>query len=100
MTTRKFTLGKTGDLQARFHQASRTVSAAIQHQRDLAAQLEAELYLAVSSETARGSGRSRRPDAPRRGRKRPRLHLILECLILHREFRGIKEDLLEEAWLP
>jgi hypothetical protein len=46
MTTRKFTLDKTGDLQARFHQAGRTVSTAIQHQRDLAAQLEAELYLA------------------------------------------------------
>ena len=45
MTTCKFTLGKTGDLQARFHQASRTVGTAIQHQRDLAAQLEAELYL-------------------------------------------------------
>ena len=37
MTTRKFTLGETGDLQAHFQD---------RHQRDLAAHLEAELYLA------------------------------------------------------
>ena len=39
MTTRKFTLGETGDLQASPGQPDR-------HQRDLAAHLEAELYLA------------------------------------------------------
>lgn len=46
MTTQKFTFAKTGDLQARFHQATRNMNAALHHARDLAAQLEAELYLA------------------------------------------------------
>lgn len=46
MTTHKFTFAKTGDLQARFHQATRNMNAAMHQARDLAAQLEAELYLA------------------------------------------------------
>jgi hypothetical protein len=46
MTTRTFNFGKTGQLQAHFRQANQNVATAIQHQRDLAAQLEAELYLA------------------------------------------------------
>lgn len=46
MTKQKFTLGKQGDLKARFHNADRRARCAMQQARDLAAQLEAELYLA------------------------------------------------------
>ena len=46
MTTHQFTLGRQGALQAKFEQASRELNAAIHQVRDLAAQLEAEQYLA------------------------------------------------------
>lgn len=46
MTTHKFNLGKHGDLQALFYKSTLNMNAAIHQVRDLAAQLEAELYLA------------------------------------------------------
>jgi hypothetical protein len=46
MTTHKFSFAKAGQLQAQFHQANADLRAATRRQRDLAAQLEAELYLA------------------------------------------------------
>lgn len=46
MTTHKFNLGKHGELQSLFYKATLNMNAAIHHARDLAAQLEAELYLA------------------------------------------------------
>jgi hypothetical protein len=46
MTTHKFNLARHGELQALFHQANANLCVAMQRQRDLAAQLEAELYLA------------------------------------------------------
>lgn len=46
MTNHHFNLDRTGELQALFHKANLNLNAAIHHTRDLAAQLEAELYLA------------------------------------------------------
>ena len=60
MTTRKFTLGETGDLQASPGQPDR-------HQRDLAAHLEAELYLARLF----GDGQAAADGSTLRGTPRP-----------------------------
>lgn len=57
MTTHKFNLGKHSELQARFHNATLNMNAAIHQARDIAAQLEAELYLARLF----GEGRGIRP---------------------------------------
>jgi hypothetical protein len=46
MTTRTFTLARYGELQALFQTATLNLNASKQHVRDLAAQLDAELYLA------------------------------------------------------
>lgn len=46
MTTHKFNLAKHGELQARFQQSALNMNTAMHQMRDLAAQLEAELYLA------------------------------------------------------
>jgi len=46
MTKPHFNLDRTGELQALFHSATLNLNAAIHQARDLAAQLEAELYLA------------------------------------------------------
>ncbi|WP_274630828.1 hypothetical protein [Arvimicrobium flavum] len=46
MTTHKFSIGRQGALQARFQQATSNLSVALLEVRDLAAQLEAEEYLA------------------------------------------------------
>lgn len=46
MTMHQFNLSRTGELQALFHKATLNMNAAIHQARDLAAQLEAELYLA------------------------------------------------------
>ena len=45
MTTHKFNLAKHNELQALFYQSTLNMNAAIHQARDLAAQLEAELYL-------------------------------------------------------
>lgn len=46
MTTYKFNLPKINELQTLFHKATLNMNTAIHQERDLAAQLEAELYLA------------------------------------------------------
>lgn len=46
MTAQRFNLGKHGELQALFYQSTLNLNAAMHQVRDLAAQLEAELYLA------------------------------------------------------
>jgi len=57
MTTYKISLARSGQLQALFQQANANLSNAMKRQRNLAAQLEAELYLARLF----GSGRGIRP---------------------------------------
>ncbi len=57
MTTQKFTIGRQGVLQAKFAQATQELNAAFHEVRDLAAQLDAEIYLARLF----GEGRGIRP---------------------------------------
>lgn len=46
MTKPRFSLSRSGELQVLFRKATLDLDAAIHRARDLAAQLEAELYLA------------------------------------------------------